>query len=56
MCVEGKQTVQIITAPCKFNTVSPVVKHERADNSDLCRKVKRKKKDTRWYSKIYYVR
>ncbi|XP_011698504.1 PREDICTED: uncharacterized protein LOC105456266 [Wasmannia auropunctata] len=39
MCVEGKQTVQIITAPCKFNTVSPVVKHERADNSDLCRKI-----------------
>lgn len=45
MHVEGKQTVQVKTALRKLNTISSIVKQsQRADNSDLRRKVK---KDTR---------
>lgn len=47
MRVEGKQTVQVIAAPRKLIPISSTDKyerHQRADNSDLCRKVK---KDTR---------
>ncbi|KYN18189.1 hypothetical protein ALC57_09534 [Trachymyrmex cornetzi] len=42
MRVEGKQTVQVLAAPCKLNTINPIVKHEqsqRADNSSLYRKI-----------------
>lgn len=45
MRVEGKQTVEVITDPCKLNPISSTVKYERsqrADNFDLCRKVKKK--------------
>lgn len=48
MYVEGKQTVQVTAAPCKSDPVSSTVKYERsqrAENSDLCREVK--KRDTR---------
>jgi len=44
MRVEEKQTVQVLVAPCKLNTINPIVKHEqsqRANNSSLYRKVKR---------------
>lgn len=44
MRVEGKQTVQVLAAPCKLNTINSIVKHEQsqqADNSGLYRKVKR---------------
>ncbi|XP_018053032.1 PREDICTED: uncharacterized protein LOC108690315 [Atta colombica] len=40
MRVEEKQTVQV--APCKLNTINPIVKHEqsqRANNSSLYRKI-----------------
>ncbi|XP_011058680.1 PREDICTED: uncharacterized protein LOC105148576 [Acromyrmex echinatior] len=42
MRVEGKQTVQVLVAPCKLDTINPIVKHEqsqRADNSSLYRKI-----------------
>lgn len=47
MRVEEGQTVQVIAPPCKSNPTSPAVKYERsqrADNSDLCSKVKKKRK------------
>ncbi|KYN35250.1 hypothetical protein ALC56_10425 [Trachymyrmex septentrionalis] len=42
MRVEEKQTVQVLVAPCKLNTINPIVKHEQsqqADNSSLYRKI-----------------
>ncbi|XP_018398906.1 PREDICTED: uncharacterized protein LOC108776710 [Cyphomyrmex costatus] len=42
MHIEGKQTVQVLAAPCKSNTIKPIIKHEqsqRADNSSLYRKI-----------------
>lgn len=57
MRVEEKQTVQVIAAPRKLMPISPTVKHEqfqRADNSDLCRKVKKGYEIV--YAKIYYAR
>ncbi|XP_012061415.1 PREDICTED: uncharacterized protein LOC105624669 [Atta cephalotes] len=42
MRVEEKQTVQVLVAPCKLNTINPIVKHEqsqRANNSSLYRKI-----------------
>lgn len=43
MHVEGKQTVQVIAAPSKLNTISPIVKRsQRADDYGLRRKVKKK--------------
>ncbi|XP_012530548.1 uncharacterized protein LOC105833380 [Monomorium pharaonis] len=45
MRVEGKQTVQIIGAPCKLDVISSTVKHEqKPDNSGLYRKISDKPK------------
>jgi len=39
MHVEEKQTIQVIAAPCKLNTIVKHKRSQRADNSD--RKVKK---------------